>query len=39
MPRVLRRGGVLRVVLPGDPDYDAGVAHLDARPDDRLEPR
>lgn len=39
MPRVRRDGGVLRVVLPGDPDYDRAVGHLDARPDDRLEGR
>ncbi len=36
MPRVARDGDVLRIVLPGDPRYDAAAAHLDARPDDRL---
>jgi 8-oxo-dGTP pyrophosphatase MutT (NUDIX family) len=36
MPRVARDGDVLRVVLPGDPAYDAAANHLDARPDDRL---
>ncbi|WP_225978316.1 NUDIX hydrolase [Gandjariella thermophila] len=39
MPRVVRRGGVLRVVLPDDPEYDAAATHLDARPDDDLESR
>jgi 8-oxo-dGTP pyrophosphatase MutT (NUDIX family) len=37
MPRVLRRDGVLRVVLPGNPEYDTADTHLDARIDDRLE--
>lgn len=37
VPKVLRDGSVLRVVLPGDPRYDGAAAHLDARPDDRLE--
>jgi 8-oxo-dGTP pyrophosphatase MutT (NUDIX family) len=39
MPKVIRDGRVLRPVLPGDPDYDRGSAHLDARPDDELERR
>jgi 8-oxo-dGTP pyrophosphatase MutT (NUDIX family) len=29
MPRVVRDGGVLRVVLPGDPGYDTASSHLD----------
>jgi 8-oxo-dGTP pyrophosphatase MutT (NUDIX family) len=37
MPKVLREGGVLRVVLPGDPRYATADAHLNAGPDDRLE--
>lgn len=36
MPRVARDGGTLRIVLPGDPLYDAAANHLDARPDDQL---
>jgi len=36
MPKVARDGDVMRIVLPGDPLYDASPAHLDARPDDRL---
>jgi len=36
MPKVARDGDVLRIVLPGDPLYDASPAHLDARPDDQL---
>jgi 8-oxo-dGTP pyrophosphatase MutT (NUDIX family) len=39
MPRVIREGGVLRLVVNGDPDYDRAVDHLDPGPDDRLEPR
>ena len=37
MPKVIRDGGVLRVILPGDQRYDAAAGHLDARPGDRLE--
>ena len=37
MPKVVRDGGVLRVVLPGDPRYDAAAAHLDARPGDEWQ--
>lgn len=37
MPRVVREGGVLRLVVGGDPDYERGAAHLDAQPGDRLE--
>ena len=37
MPKVLREDGVLRVILPGHPRYDAAAAHLDAGPGDRLE--
>jgi 8-oxo-dGTP pyrophosphatase MutT (NUDIX family) len=37
MPKVLREGRTLRVVLPGDPEYDAAPSHLDARPDDTLD--
>lgn len=29
MPRVVRDGDVLRLVLPGDADYDSAAAHLD----------
>ncbi len=36
MPKVARDGDTIRVVLPGDPRYDDSVAHLDARPNDRL---
>jgi 8-oxo-dGTP pyrophosphatase MutT (NUDIX family) len=39
MPRVVRRDGVLRVVVDGDADYPDAAIHLDAGPDDRLEPR
>jgi 8-oxo-dGTP pyrophosphatase MutT (NUDIX family) len=39
IPKVIRDGNMLRPVLPGDPDYDRGATHLDARPDDRLEQR
>ncbi|WP_229686553.1 NUDIX hydrolase [Longimycelium tulufanense] len=39
VPRVVRRDGVLRVVLPGDPEYQEAAGHLDARPEDRLEHR
>jgi 8-oxo-dGTP pyrophosphatase MutT (NUDIX family) len=37
IPKVIRDGTVLRVVLPGDPRFEAAAGHLDARPDDRLE--
>ena len=37
MPKVIRDGEVLRIVLPGDPRFDAAAGHLDARPGDRLE--
>jgi 8-oxo-dGTP pyrophosphatase MutT (NUDIX family) len=36
IPKVIRDGRVLRVVLPGDPRYATAAAHLDPRPDDRL---
>jgi len=29
MPRVVRDGGVLRIVLPGDAGYDSAASHLD----------
>ncbi|GAB3457059.1 NUDIX hydrolase [Actinophytocola sediminis] len=29
MPKVVRDGGVLRIVLPGDPAYDTAAPHLD----------
>lgn len=37
MPKVIREGDLIRVILPGDPRYDAAAAHLDAQPGDRLE--
>lgn len=37
VPRVVRDGGVLRVVLPGDERYPDAAAHLDGQPGDRLE--
>jgi 8-oxo-dGTP pyrophosphatase MutT (NUDIX family) len=37
IPKVVRDGDVLRLVVPGSPDYDQGAGHLDARADDRLE--
>jgi 8-oxo-dGTP pyrophosphatase MutT (NUDIX family) len=37
MPKVVRDGDTLRIVLPGDPRFDAAAGHLDARPGDRLE--
>ncbi|HEX3783385.1 MAG TPA: NUDIX hydrolase [Pseudonocardiaceae bacterium] len=37
VPKVIREGDSLRVVLPGDTRFDAADAHLDARPGDRLE--
>ena len=39
MPKVVREGGVLRLVVNGDPGYDSAANHLDPGPDDRLEPR
>lgn len=36
MPKVVRDGDSLRVVLPGHPAYDSAPAHLDARPGDEL---
>lgn len=37
MPKVIRDGDVLRVVLPGDHRFETAAGHLDARPGDRLE--
>ena len=37
MPKVVRDGDVLRVVLPGDPRFGDAASHLDAQPGDRLE--
>jgi 8-oxo-dGTP pyrophosphatase MutT (NUDIX family) len=37
VPKVIREGAVLRVVLPGDPRWADAAGHLDPRPDDRLE--
>ena len=37
IPKVVRDGDVIRVVLPGDPRFEAAAGHVDARPDDRLE--
>jgi 8-oxo-dGTP pyrophosphatase MutT (NUDIX family) len=37
MPKVVREGGEIRVIMPGDSGYDTAAAHLDARPDDNLE--
>lgn len=39
MPRVVRDGGVLRVVVNGDDGYERAANHLDAEPDDRVELR
>jgi 8-oxo-dGTP pyrophosphatase MutT (NUDIX family) len=39
IPKVIRDGRVLRLVLPGHHDYDRAAAHLDPRPDDTLESR
>lgn len=36
MPRVVRDGGVLRIVVNGDPGYEEAVDHLDAGPDDQV---
>lgn len=37
VPRVVRDGDVLRVVLPGDERYPGAAGHLPAEPGDRLE--
>ncbi|MQA09186.1 MAG: NUDIX hydrolase [Pseudonocardiaceae bacterium] len=37
IPKVLREGRKLRVVLPGDSRYDSAPTHLDARQDDEVE--
>lgn len=37
VPRVVRDGAVLRVVLPGDARYPGAAGHLDGQPGDRLE--
>jgi 8-oxo-dGTP pyrophosphatase MutT (NUDIX family) len=37
MPKVVREGGVLRLVVNGDPGYDGAATHLDPGPEDRLE--
>lgn len=37
MPKVAREGDTIRIVLPGDPLYDSAAAHLDARPEDKLD--
>lgn len=37
VPKVIRDGSVIRVVLPGDPRWSAAAGHLDARPGDTLE--
>jgi 8-oxo-dGTP pyrophosphatase MutT (NUDIX family) len=37
IPRVVREGDRLRVLLPGTPGYPEGVGHLDARPGDQLD--
>jgi 8-oxo-dGTP pyrophosphatase MutT (NUDIX family) len=39
IPKVVRDGGVLRVVVNGDPGFEDAANHLDAEPDDRLELR
>jgi 8-oxo-dGTP pyrophosphatase MutT (NUDIX family) len=36
IPKVVRRGSALHVILPGDPEYATAAAHLDARPDDEV---
>jgi 8-oxo-dGTP pyrophosphatase MutT (NUDIX family) len=36
IPKVVRRGGFLRVIMPDDPEYSTASAHLDARPDDEV---
>ena len=37
IPKVIRRGGALHVVLPGDPAYATAPSHLDPRPEDHVE--
>lgn len=37
IPKVIRDGETLRLVLPGSPEYERASGHLDARPGDRLE--
>ncbi|MGH3424401.1 MAG: NUDIX hydrolase [Nocardioidaceae bacterium] len=37
IPKVIRDGDGLRIVLPGSEDYDDAAGHLDARPGDSLE--
>uniref|UniRef100_UPI0018928E1F NUDIX hydrolase n=1 Tax=Actinokineospora iranica TaxID=1271860 RepID=UPI0018928E1F len=39
IPKVVRDGSRIRVVLPTDPAYPGAANHLDARPDDRLDHR
>jgi 8-oxo-dGTP pyrophosphatase MutT (NUDIX family) len=36
IPRVVRDGGVLRVVVDGEPGYERATNHVDAGPDDRV---
>jgi 8-oxo-dGTP pyrophosphatase MutT (NUDIX family) len=36
MPKVVRHGDVLRVVVTGDPGYDRAANHVDPEPDDRV---
>jgi 8-oxo-dGTP pyrophosphatase MutT (NUDIX family) len=36
IPRVVRSGGVLRVVVDGDPGFEEAANHVDAGPDDRV---
>jgi 8-oxo-dGTP pyrophosphatase MutT (NUDIX family) len=36
MPKVVRDGDVLRVVVTGDPGYDRAANHVDPEPDDRV---
>lgn len=37
IPKVVREGDTLRIVLPGSAEYDGAAGHLDARPGDNLE--
>ncbi|WP_245931474.1 NUDIX domain-containing protein [Actinokineospora auranticolor] len=37
IPKVVRTGTTLRVILPDDPRYPTAAAHLDARPGDALD--
>lgn len=39
IPKVVREGRVLRVVLPGDSRYERAASHVDARPGDELAGR